>query len=176
MEKELSIRPLRPADWPAVRRIYAEGMATGNATFETACPTWEAWDRAHLPVCRLAAVRDGTLVGWGALSPVSARPVYAGVAEMSVYVAADCRGEGIGRALFLSLIAASEQAGLWTLQSAVLEENRASLHLHDALGFRRVGFRERIARDAQGVWRNTVLLERRSPVVGSADGQGASLG
>ena len=163
IENELDIRPLLPADWPAVRRIYIEGIATGNATFETTCPTWKAWDRAHLPFCRFVAVLDEAVVGWAVLSPVSARAVYTGVAEMSVYVGAGHRDRGVGRALFGALIAAADEAGLWTLQSVILAENRASLHLHDALGFRRVGYRERIARDANGVWRDTVLVERRRP-------------
>ena len=158
----MNIRAMTAADWPAAARIYEEGIATGTATFETEAPGYEDWDRAHLPSCRLAAEENGTVVGWAALSPVSVRPVYRGVAEVSVYVAAAHRGRGVGRALLTALIASSEQAGLWTLQSAIQRENLASLALHRLCGFRLVGYRERIARDAAGVWRDTYLMERRS--------------
>ena len=144
--------------------IYEEGIRTGNATFETSVPSWEDWDAAHLPGCRLVARRDGEVVAWAALAPVSQRPVYAGVAEVSVYVVSRARRLGVGRALLLALIAASEEAGTWTLQGGIFPENEASLALHRACGFRRVGVRERIAR-LDGVWRDVVLVERRSPVV-----------
>ena len=158
------------AHWPEVRAIYAEGIATGQATFATEPPSWGAWDAGHLPTCRLvagAAATPGTSLGWAALSPVSGRCVYAGVAEVSVYVAAAARGQGVGRALLAALIAASEQHGLWTLQAGIFFENPASVRLHEALGFRVVGRRERIGQ-LHGVWRDTLLLERRSAVVGIA--------
>ena len=156
---------MSPEDWPRVRAIYAEGIATGNATFETEAPSWEAWNAAHLEEGRIVA-RDasGTLLGWAALTPVSARCVYAGVGDLSVYVAAAARGRGVGRLLLEGLIEASERAGLWTLQAGVFPENVASLALHRACGFREVGRRERIGR-MNGVWRDVVLLERRSGVV-----------
>jgi L-amino acid N-acyltransferase YncA len=158
----LTIDDLTAADWPAASAIYGEGIATGNATFETAVPDWPAWDAAHLPTPRLAARLDGRLVGWAALSAVSRRAVYAGVADVSIYIAAAARGQGVGRALLTALIEASEQAGFWTLQAGIFPENTASLHLHAACGFRLVGRRERIGQMA-GVWRDTLLMERRRP-------------
>jgi phosphinothricin acetyltransferase len=156
---------MRPEDWPAVREIFEQGIATGDATFETEAPSWEDWDAAHLVECRLVA-RDGERVmGWTALSPVSHRAVYRGVVELSVYVAADSRGRGVGRALLERLIHESEGAGIWTLQTGVFPENEASLALHRSCGFRVVGVRERIGQQA-GRWRDVVFLERRSPVVG----------
>jgi phosphinothricin acetyltransferase len=166
MTQNLSIEPMQPADWPAVRAIYREGIATGNATFETEAPEWEQWDSGHLPICRLVARRDGQIVGWAALSPVSGRCVYAGVAEVSVYVAAAARGQGVGKALLAALVAESERAGLWTLQAGIFPENAASLALHRACGFREVGRRERIGQ-MHGVWRDIVLMERRSKIVGA---------
>lgn len=170
----MSILPLTPEHWPAVRAIYAQGIATGSATFTTELPTWEAWDAGHLPTCRLVAADDATdaVVGWAALSPVSGRCVYAGVAEVSVYVGTASRGQGVGRALLAALVAASEQRGLWTLQAGIFPENTASVHLHEAAGFRQVGRRERIGQ-LRGAWHDTLLLERRSPVVGSTDTAGA---
>jgi phosphinothricin acetyltransferase len=162
---DLIIDPLMPDDWEQVRAIYLEGIASGQATFETDAPAWEEWDAAHLSVCRLAARANGWLVGWAALSPVSRRRCYAGVAEASVYVATDHRGRGVGTALLQALVAASEAHGIWTLQGSTFAENAASLHLQAACGFRVIGRRERIARH-HGVWRDTVLTERRSPVVG----------
>jgi L-amino acid N-acyltransferase YncA len=161
----VTIDALIPADWPAVRDIYAAGIASGHATFETEPPTWAAWDTGHLPTCRLCARADGAVVGWAALSPVSRRAVYAGVAEVSVYVRSDWHGTGTGSALLAALVAESERAGIWTLQAGVFPENTASLRLHERHGFRMVGRRERIGRLA-GVWRDTVLLERRSAVIG----------
>jgi phosphinothricin acetyltransferase len=159
---DLTIDALTPADWPAVRAIYAAGIATGNATFETDAPTWAAWDAGHCPAGRLCARAGGAVVGWAALSPVSRRAVYAGVAEVSVYVHPDWHGRGVGTALLTELIAAAEANGFWTLQAGIFPENRASLALHERCGFRVVGRRERIGRH-HGVWRDTVLLERRSP-------------
>ena len=161
----VSLRPMLPADWPQVRAIYAEGIATGHATFETTVPDWEAWDAAHRPDCRLVAVLGGEVAGWAALSPVSRREVYAGVAEVSIYVAGRARGRGLGRALLAALIEESEAAGIWTLQAGIFPENEASLRLHYACGFRLVGRRERIG-CLNGVWRDTLLLERRSARVG----------
>ena len=165
----MHLLPLTAAHWLAVRAIYAEGMATGTATFATEPPTWEAWDTGHLPSCRLVAT-DGTgqVLGWAALSPVSGRCVYAGVAEVSVYVGATARGGGVGLELMRALVAESEQNGLWTLQAGVFPENAASLRLHEAVGFRLVGRREGIGQ-LRGVWHDTLLLERRSTVVGTTD-------
>jgi L-amino acid N-acyltransferase YncA len=159
---------MTPADWPAVRSIYEAGIASGDSTFETAAPTWEAWDVAHRPDCRLVATgADGSVLGWAALTPYSGRCVYEGVADLSIYVAPEAQGRGIGRALLDELISLSERAGIWTLQAGVLVENAASLALHENGGFRRVGVRERIGRDATGRWRDVVLLERRSPIAGT---------
>ena len=156
---------LTPADWQQVRSIYLDGIATGQSTFEVEAPPWEQWDAGHHPFGRLVARVDGRVVGWAALSPVSRRQCYAGVAEASVYVAADQRGRGVGRTLLLAVIAEAERHGIWTLQGATFPENAASLRLQQACGFRIVGRRERVAR-LHGVWRDTVITERRSGVVG----------
>jgi len=156
-----SIEALLPDHWPDVAEIYRQGIETGNATFETSVPSWAEWDAAHRPDCRRIARLEGKIAGWAALSPVSRRAAYAGVAEMSVYVAESARGRGVGRALLAALIEASEASGVWTLQSGTFPENRASIALQKALGFREVGRRERLGRRA-GVWRDVVLLERRS--------------
>ena len=148
-------------DWEQVRAIYLEGLRTGNSTFETEAPAWEKWDESHLPTPRLVARRDDKVLGWAALSPVSKRHVYRGVAEVTVYVAENARGQGIGRALLEALIAESERNGIWTLQASIFPENTASVALHLQCGFREVGRRERIGMLA-GVWRDTVLFERRS--------------
>ncbi|MBF9223331.1 N-acetyltransferase family protein (plasmid) [Hymenobacter aerilatus] len=164
----MTIQPLAETHWPAVRAIYEQGIATGNATFETQAPEWEAWDRAHLAHSRLVAVDDtGMVLGWAALSPVSSRCVYGGVAELSIYIAADARGQGVGRQLLQVLIADSEAQGIWTLQAGTFEENSASIGLHTQAGFRVIGHRERIGQH-HGVWRNTVQMERRSSSVGVA--------
>lgn len=160
----IRIVPMDPDHWPGVRAVYGEGIATGDATFETAVPSWEAFDGARRRDCRLVAVPgddDARVVGWAALSPVSSRPAYAGVAEVSIYVAEAARGRGVGTRLMAALIDASEAAGVWTLQAAVFPENEATLRLHRNAGFREVGRRERIGR-LDGRWRDTVLLERRS--------------
>ena len=164
-DKKLQIRTMEEADWPAVRAIYLDGIATGHATFETDAPSWEAWDATHFPAPRLVAGPAERVVGWAALSRVSARKVYAGVAEVSVYVANGNRGFGIGRALLLKLIADSEANGIWTLQANIFPENTASIALHKSCGFREVGRRERIGK-LTGVWRDTTLLERRSKLAG----------
>jgi L-amino acid N-acyltransferase YncA len=159
----VEIRALREADWPAVAAIWADGMATGNATFETEVPSWDEFDRTRLPEHRLVAV-DGDLVGWAALTPTSSRDCYAGVAENSVYVAAGARGRGVGHALLDALLAGADAAGIWTVQTSIFPENEASVALHLRVGFRVVGRRERIAK-LDGAWRDTLFLERRSPVV-----------
>ena len=160
-----TIEPMRAGDWLDVRAIYLEGIATGEATFETEAPSWEEWDGAHLSFARLVAHAGDNLSGWAALSPVSRRKAYAGLAEVSVYVAADSRNRGVGRALLGRLIQESEQNGIWTLQAAVFPENAATLALHEGFGFREVGRRERISK-LNGNWRDTILLERRSGTVG----------
>lgn len=159
----VAIEPMTEADWPQVRVIYAEGIATGQATFEVAVPTWEQWDAAHHSFARLVAHAEGGVIGWAALSPVSRRRCYAGVAEVSVYVGAAERGQGIGRLLLQAAINESEHHGIWTLQGATFPENEASLCLQRACGFREIGRRERIAQ-LGGVWRDTILTERRSKV------------
>ncbi len=164
MTAAVGIRPLSPEDWPRVRAIYEEGLATGNSTLETTAPDWPAWDAGHLATPRLAATLGGVVTGWAALSPVSSRAAYRGVAEVSVYVAADARGRGVGRMLLEALIPASEAAGYWTLQAVILAENVASVELHQRVGFRLVGRRERLG-VRHGVWRDSVLLERRSRIV-----------
>lgn len=161
----LTIDVMRADDWPAVAAIYRQGIVTGLATFETETPAWEAWDRSHLAAGRLVARRGNEVLGWAALSPVSGRCVYGGVAEVSIYIGAEHRGQGIGRRLLEALIGASEEAGLWTLQSTMFPENESSRALHRACGFREVGRRERIGQ-LSGVWRDTLLMERRSPKVG----------
>jgi L-amino acid N-acyltransferase YncA len=160
----VEIEPLRPDDWPAVQAIYQAGIATGNATFETAVPAWEAWDAAHLPDHRLVARDDGRVLAWAALAPVSDRCAYAGVAEDSIYVAPGAQGQGVGRRLLAALVASAERAGIWTVQTGVFPENRASVRLHQACGFRVVGVRERLGH-LDGRWRDVLLLERRSPRV-----------
>lgn len=163
----MHIRTLQPTDWPAVKTIYEQGIATGNATFEAQAPEWETWTAAHLPNCRFVAENEaGEVCGWAALTPVSGRCVYAGVAEVSVYVSETCRSMGIGRMLLRHLVEASEQAGLWTLQAGIFPENTGSLSLHERAGFRMIGRRERIGQ-MHGQWRDTVLLERRSTAVGT---------
>jgi L-amino acid N-acyltransferase YncA len=168
VEGEIAIRRMLPADWESVRSIYLEGLVTGDATFETEAPCWEKWDESHLSVPRLVAVSqtEGGIVGWAALAPVSTRAVYGGVGEVSVYVADSFRGKGIGKVLLKQLIVQSEQKGVWTLQASVFPENTASLALHEICGFRVVGTRRRIG-TLQGIWRDTVLLERRSEIVGN---------
>jgi phosphinothricin acetyltransferase len=160
----IEIVPLRPDHWPDAARIYAEGIATGNATFETDVPTFERWDAAHLPEHRFVAIRDGEVVGWAAVSPVSDRCVYEGVVENSVYVDERARGAGVGRALLERLIQSTESAGIWTIQTGIFPENDASIALHERVGFEVVGRRKRLGR-LDGVWRDVLLLERRSEIV-----------
>jgi len=153
------------ADWDRVRQIYLEGIASGNATFEKDAPAWKEWDASHRRDCRLVARVGGEVLGWAALSPVSSRCVYEGVAEVSVYVGAGARGRGIGRLLLSTLVESSERAGVWTLQAGIFPENVASIELHKKLGFRLVGVREKLGR-MNGRWRDVALMERRSTVAG----------
>ena len=152
---------MRTEDWPAVKTIYEQGIATRQATFETEAPAWEAWDAGHLAEPRLVAEENGSVVGWAALSPVSRRPCYAGVVEESVYVAEGARGRGVGISLLSRLCADADAVGIWTIQTSIFPENAASIELHRRCGFRVVGTRERIAQ-LDGVWRDTVLMERRA--------------
>lgn len=162
----LTIRSMQKEDWEAVASIYKEGIETKVATFQLEVPTYEAWDQAHMKKCRVVAAENGEVVGWTALTPYSSRCVYAGVAEVSVYIRGDHRGKRIGEKLLDELIKQAEEEGIWTLQSGILEINKASIALHKKVGFRMVGFREKIAKDHNGFWQNTVLMERRSTVVG----------
>ena len=163
---DYTIDRMKASDWPEVRLIYLEGIAGGNSTFETEAPSWKKWDEAHLQIARLVMRDANHVVGWGALSPVSKRSVYRGVAEVTVYVAENVRGQGIGRALLDALVSGSERNGIWTLQASIFPENTASVELHLRCGFREVGRRERIA-TLNGIWRDTLLFERRSKTVGA---------
>ena len=162
---DYEITPMHVEHWTAVREIYGEGMATGNATFETELPEWQKWDSAHRKDCRLIARKLDQVLGWAALSPVSGRRVYSGVAEVSVYVAAAARSSGVGKSLLQALIAESELHGIWTLQAGIFPENVASIALHKSCGFRKVGLRRRIGKLGER-WRDVMLLERRSATVG----------
>jgi phosphinothricin acetyltransferase len=157
----MTIINLEPSHYPDLKEIYEAGIATGNATFQTQAPTWHEWDRSHLKSCRLVALNGNEVTAWAALSPVSARPVYAGVAEVSIYVHPKYQGKGVGKALLQHLIRESETQNLWTLQAGIFPENIASIRLHKQCGFRQVGYRERIGK-MKDTWRNTVLMERRS--------------
>jgi L-amino acid N-acyltransferase YncA len=161
----MEVQAVRPEDWPAVRAIYEAGIATGNATFETAAPDWPAWDAGYLADHRILARQDGRVLAWAALAPVSDRCAYAGVAEDSIYVAPDAQGRGVGRRLLGALVSGAEQAGIWTVQTGIFPQNQASVRLHQACGFRIVGVRERLGR-LHGHWRDVLLLERRSPAIG----------
>lgn len=161
---QFSILTLLPQHWPAVREIYRQGIETGNATFETQLPNWDKWDASHRKDCRLIAF-DTEVLGWAALSSVSARSVYRGVAEVSVYVKAAARGRGVGKALLSALVHESEANGVWTLQASIFPENEASIALHKSCGFREVGTRQKISQ-LKDVWRDVLLLERRSKIVG----------
>jgi phosphinothricin acetyltransferase len=167
MANKVNILAMHPGDWEQVRAIYLEGIATGTATFESEAPPWEKWDAGHLAAPRLVAraENNGPILGWASLSVVSGRCVYAGVVDESVYVAAAARGQGVGRVLLSALCEQAEQAGLWTMQAGIFPENAASLRLHESCGFRVVGRREKLGKLA-GVWRDVMLLERRSGVAG----------
>jgi L-amino acid N-acyltransferase YncA len=158
----VALRSLLAEDWPAVRRIYLDGIRSGLASFEIDAPSWDDWNAAH--TVRVVAESDDEVVGWAAAGPVSARRCYRGVLESSVYAAADAQGRGVGRALMEELIARAERAGIWTIQTSIFPENEASLNLHASVGFRVVGVRNRIGK-RDGIWRNTVLMERRSEVI-----------
>lgn len=161
----MNISQFHVENWPDVQRIYQEGIETGNATFETQVLEWDAWDSKTRPQPRLVAHLDDQVVGWAALSSVSARAVYAGVCEVSVYVATAVRGQGVGKKLLQALVHASEEMGIWTLQASIFPENQASIAIHEQCGFRVLGRREKIAQH-RGRWRDTVLMERRSQIVG----------
>jgi L-amino acid N-acyltransferase YncA len=163
----MKIAPLLASHYPLVKEIYELGIITGNATFETSAPTWEVWDKNHLASSRLVAIDENEkVVGWAALTAVSGRCTYAGVAEVSVYVHSNARGKGVGKKLLEELIRESEKENLWTLQAGIFPENTASIKLHEECGFRQIGYREKIGK-MKNVWRDTLLLERRSKVVGA---------
>jgi phosphinothricin acetyltransferase len=164
MNTEVVIRNITPADYSAIKRIFEEGIATGNATFEKTAPDWEYWDSHKLPFCRLAAVYNNQFAGWAALSPTSGREVYKGVCEESIYISAKHSGKGIGKILMNALIKESEKHGVWTLYAAIFPENIQSIKLHLGCGFREIGFMEKIG-CMNGVWRDTILFERRSRVI-----------
>ncbi len=163
MSMKMTIEPLLEAHYPAVRRIYEEGLATGISTFETKSIDWQAWDEKYLPTCRWVALLDCEVAGWAALTPYSKREVYRGVAEVAIYVGEKFRSQGIGQALLKHLVETSEKAGFWTLQAVIFAQNTASIRLHEGAGFRMVGIRERIAQ-RDGVWHDNVLMERRRKV------------
>ncbi len=164
---KIQIRPIQKKDWKAVSQIYREGIATGFATFETEIPNYETWDTAHMENCRIVAVENEHILGWAALSPVSGRCVYGGVAEVSVYVGKKARGQGVGKLLMKTSIDLSERDGLWTLQSGIFPENKGSIKLHEQMGFRYIGKRERVGK-LKGIWKDNLLFERRSEKVGIA--------
>jgi L-amino acid N-acyltransferase YncA len=165
MNLSMTILPMTSTHGIQVLAIYEAGISTGNATFQTTAPSWEEWDQSHLKSCRLVAVDDNNVLGWAALTPVSGRCVYAGVAEVSVYVALEAQGKGIGKALLQTLIEQSEENKLWTLQAGIFPENTSSIKIHEVCGFRTVGRRERIGKMGN-TWRDTLLLERRSTKTG----------
>lgn len=160
---DITIREMKKSDWNAVSDIYRQGIETKTATFQRDVSGYAEWNKEHMKPCRFVAINnDGDVVGWAALTPVSTRCVYQGVAEVSVYVSSSSKGNGIGKALLLHLIEASEKNGIWTLQSSIIASNKASIQLHKKCGFRMIGYREKIARDMDGIWQNIILLERRS--------------
>jgi L-amino acid N-acyltransferase YncA len=162
-EIEIRFRTLKKEDWNSVADIYKQGIETGNATFETEIPEWSSWDSSHLRSCRIVAEYSNSIIAWAALVPVSVRKVYRGVAEVSIYVSEKYRGSGIGTKLLEQLIAESEKENIWTLQAVIFPENSASLLIHQNLGFRKVGVREKIGK-MNGKWRDTILLDRRSKI------------
>lgn len=159
------IREMQQGDWERVSGIYQQGMDTNLATFQTECPTYEEFDQSHMKQCRFVIIDGNSIVGWAALSPVSSRCVYRGVAEVSIYIHDSYKGKKIGTQLLNFLSEQSEKDGIWTLQSGIMADNTASIHLHEKCGFRQVGFRERIGKDRFGQWRNTVLMERRNNLI-----------
>lgn len=164
---EFTIRAMKLADWDEVAAIYKEGIDTGIATFQTEVPSYEAWDKSHIKPCRLVAEAEGRVIGWTALSPCSSRCVFSGVAELSVYIKSEYRGKHVGSQLIQATIAEAEKEGFWSLMSMIMETNKSSIALHSKTGFRMIGYREKIAKDGNGVWQNTVMMERRSKVVGA---------
>lgn len=165
MQNEIVIREMLASDWNAVAAIYTEGIATGLATFETTTPSYDSWNTAHMPTCRLVATTNKTVLGWAALSPVSSRCVYGGIAEVSVYIAKKNRGLGVGKLLLKQLLIESENEGLWTLQSSIFPENHGSIELHKKLEFRYIGKREHVGK-LNGVWKDNLLFEKRSKTIG----------
>lgn len=163
---DYKIEDMARKDWDGVAKIYLEGINTGRATFQTETPSWDDWDNGHIKTCRLVARLGNKVLGWCALSPTSSRCVYAGVAEVSIYIGEEYRGKGIGKALLTNLVNLSEKNGFWTLQSGIIEENLASIAVHKSCGFRKVGVREKISKTSNGVWHDVVLMERRIKVVG----------
>jgi len=161
----MDIRNIEQENFYQVAEIYKQGIETGIATFQNEIPDWNSWDKSHLPNCRVAVFEGNEMAGWAALTPVSSRCVYAGVAEVSVYVAAKFRGKKVGEFLLNHLIKESEKAGLWTLQSGIFPDNTGSIKLHEKCGFRRIGYREKIGKK-DGIWKDNIIMERRSKVVG----------
>jgi L-amino acid N-acyltransferase YncA len=161
----MDIRNIEQKNFYQVAEIYQQGIETGIATFQNDIPDWDSWDKSHLSNCRIAAFEGSEMTGWAALTPVSSRCVYAGVAEVSVYVATNFRDKGVGEFLLNHLINESEQAGLWTLQSGIFKENTGSIKLHEKCGFRQIGYREKVGKK-DGVWKDNIIMERRSKVVG----------
>jgi phosphinothricin acetyltransferase len=161
-----TIEEMKASDWNEVAQIYLEGINTGIATFQNSIPNFEDWNNGHIKSCRLVAKSEGKILGFGALSPTSSRPVYSGVAEVSIYIGENYRGIGIGHALMTDIVKLSEENNFWTLQSGIIKENLASIELHKKCGFREIGFREKVAKMDNGRWHDTILMERRSSVVG----------
>lgn len=163
---DYTIENIVQADWESITNIYLEGINTGKATFQTDAPTWEQWDSSHVRTCRLVARSENKILGWAALSPTSSRCVYAGVAEVSIYIGKDFRGQGVGVALLKRLVELSEEGGFWTLQSGIIKENVESIELHKKCGFREIGVREKLGKMSNGKWHDVVLMERRSKITG----------
>ncbi|WP_108867478.1 GNAT family N-acetyltransferase [Aquimarina aquimarini] len=164
MNNSIKIKKITKQDWPSISAIYQEGIDTGIATFETKVPTWKNWNISHIKPCRFKAIIDNCIAGWIALSPASKRKVYQGVAEISIYITSEYRGLGIGRLLLSSAIEESENVGIWTLQAGIFSQNKASISLHTSLGFRIIGYREKIAQ-LNGIWYDNTILERRSNII-----------
>lgn len=163
----MRIRNMTQEDWPEVAKIYLDGISTGYATFETLVPDFQSWDKSHIKECRLIAEKEGKILGWAALSPVSSRCVYGGIGEVSVYISSRSRGLGVGEALLLKLIEESEKEGYWTIQAGIFPENIASIKLHKKVGFRFIGKREKIGKTKDGLWKDNLLFEKRSEIVGT---------